>query len=110
MPGKSINIEQPSNLAPLEIAAGPESLYPLLDIAEVDRTQDITDLLTTEDQPKLRPDEVVIHVYQREVQLPPKPVTPLEILMKAAKAAIPEEIGFMGPTVASVDILGNWQA
>src|ERR1700694_1803112 len=96
-----------SNLAP-PLAGSPETdvlvepSYPILDKNEVwDGFTDLRDQLSAEEQTQLRTDEAVIHIYRRELAMPKQPVTPLEILMKAANAAVPEEIGFMGPTVAS---------
>jgi hypothetical protein len=82
-----------------------EPKYPILDKAEIrDGVADMRDQLTAAEQAGLRPDEAVIHIHERRLELPRHPVTPLTVLMKAAKAATPEEIGYQGPTVASVNL------
>ncbi len=98
----------PSFLGTPETGQIAEPTYPLLEVTELgSELRDLSELLTAEERSALRPDEVVVHVHRHEAQLPPSPLTPIEILTKAAGASMPEEIGFMGPTVASVDVSGN---
>lgn len=88
-----------------EIGKLAEPIYPILDVSEVwDGGTDLRDQLTPEEQARLRPGEIVVHVHRHELELPKTPITPLQVLMKASGAATPEEIGLNGPTVASVNM------
>jgi hypothetical protein len=81
---------------------------PILDKDEIwDGETDLRYLLRPEEQDQLRDDEVVIYVGQPRLRLPENPIPPIEILKKAAKARTPMDIGYMGPTVASVNIFDD---
>lgn len=92
----------------LEIGQLVEPQYPILDKDEVwDGITDLRDQLTAEERAWLRPEETVIHIHERELALPDRPVTAEEILMKAARADAPRQIGYHGPTVASVGLIAG---
>lgn len=85
-----------------------EPSFPILDVHELgSELEDLREQLSAEDRALLRPEEVVVHVHRQEIMLPTHPITPIEVVMKAANVSMPEEIGFMGSTVASVDIHGT---
>ncbi len=82
-----------------------EPEFPILDVSEVwEGSAEALEELTLEEQARLRPGEIPVYVRRSEVKLPEVPVTPHEILMKATHARTPAEIGYNGPSVASVSI------
>ncbi|HET9098469.1 MAG TPA: hypothetical protein VFN51_02525 [Candidatus Saccharimonadales bacterium] len=80
-----------------------EPKYPLLDASEVwDGQTDLKNELAVDVRERLREEEVLIDISPAKLRLPSRKVSSLEILMKAAHASSPDEIGNNGPTVASV--------
>lgn len=97
----------------LSIERAPNPTYPILDKDEVwDGKFDRRGELSEAERHSLRPpdEEVVIHIDQPEILLPDSPVLPIDIMKRAANVRNYLDIGYMGPTVASVNILDTREA
>jgi hypothetical protein len=53
----------------------------------------------------LKGHEQVVLIKRPKVEMPPEPLAALKVAMKAARAQTPDEIGYNGPTVASINPL-----
>jgi len=53
----------------------------------------------------LKGHEKVVLIKRPKVEMPPEPLAALKVAMKAARAQTPDEIGYNGPTVASINPL-----
>src|SRR3954463_4713495 len=80
-------------------------LYPLLSVHELGEIRDLRDELPEEVRSYLQPHEKVVHIHYPELNFPQRPLTAMEVVMKAAHASSPGEIGQHGPTVASINPL-----
>src|SRR4051812_40445004 len=81
-----------------------EPLYPILKINELPRTADLKAQLPREVSKYLGPQMEVVHIHQPELIWPARKVSAIEVCMKAARARHANEIGYNGPTVASVNL------
>jgi glycogen debranching enzyme len=78
--------------------------YPILHQREVgEKTTDLKDQLPNYIDGELTDDEIVAHIHIPKPETPDHDLTAEEVVMKAAGAAIPEEIGYNGPTIASIN-------
>jgi hypothetical protein len=83
---------------------------PILDVSELpgtpdERNAEYRDLLPFREKKFLKGHERVVLIKRPKVEMPAKPLTSLGVSMKAASAETPEQIGYKGPTVASVNPL-----
>jgi hypothetical protein len=87
-----------------EKATFAEPFYPILKIEELPPTEDLRGELPSRMRNHLRPEEKVVHIRNYEHVWPARSVSALEVCMKAARARHAEQIGYNGPTVASVNL------
>ena len=82
---------------------------PILKVSELpgspaDRDSRYRGQLPTREKKYLKGHEKVVLIKASKSELPPRPLTPLEVAVKAANADTPDEIGLKGPTVASITL------
>ena len=88
---------------------------PILKVSELpgspaDRDSRYRGQLPTREKKYLKGHEKVVLIKASKSELPPRPLTPLEVAVKAANADTPDEIGLKGPTVASINPIENSSA
>jgi hypothetical protein len=84
-----------------------EPKYPILSIDELplgrdepDRRNSLPDSVTKYMGPELK----AVFIHKHEVEWPNRRVSAMEVCMRAAKATRAEDIGYRGPTVASINL------
>jgi hypothetical protein len=82
-----------------------EPKYPILSIDELPLGRDEPDKrnsLPTSVTEYMGPELKVVFIHEHEVEWPNRSVSALEVCMRAARASRPEDIGYRGPTMASI--------
>src|SRR5665213_636880 len=93
----------------VDLSSLPE--FPILHKDEVwDGHSDLRDELSLEERADLRRDEKVIFIHRPDIKMPVSPISPIQIIKWAARAKDARDIGYMGPTVASVNIFEDGEA